>query len=219
MVSVHCGAGRDQTLVLFIKGFVLINPHIPLINFYFFSVANLFRTNPQTVMIIWRKSLSCVWCDLHTDIKVSRIIEHLAFPSKLMGEIERITVQEFPNGHQVFGRPSVLFQFSSVHFVNNWYKQLLTHWLKDLTCGSWKIFKKIGYNFEKRSYPIIVNSSAKFVDVMIWLRYLSSLTLKTNQSINRSMITSVITIPTTTVANSNSIIQKKEENNNVRTLL
>jgi hypothetical protein len=50
---------------------------------------------------------------------------------------------------------------------NNWYKQLLTHWLKDLTCGSWKIFKKIGYNFEIRSYPIIVNSSAKFVDAII----------------------------------------------------
>jgi hypothetical protein len=49
VVSVHCGAGRDQTLVLFIKGFVLINPHIPLINYYFFSVANLFRTNPQTL--------------------------------------------------------------------------------------------------------------------------------------------------------------------------
>jgi hypothetical protein len=39
-------------------------------------------------------------------------VKHLAFLSKLMGEIERITVQESPNGHQVFGRPSVLFQFS-----------------------------------------------------------------------------------------------------------
>ena len=39
------------TLVLFIKGFVLIILHIPLI--IFFSVANLFRTNPQTIMIIF----------------------------------------------------------------------------------------------------------------------------------------------------------------------
>jgi hypothetical protein len=43
-----------------------------------------------------------------------------------MGEIERITVQESPNGHQVFGRPSVLFQFSRV-FIFQTHDKLFRH--------------------------------------------------------------------------------------------
>lgn len=77
------------TLVLFIKGFVLIILHIPLI--IFFSVANLFRTNPQTIMIIFfinmtKKFIMCGMWPSHRH-KGSSNIEHLAFPFKLMGEI------------------------------------------------------------------------------------------------------------------------------------